>query len=49
MEMLRQTLPECAIYRLFDGYPMRKAINFIAKLKAWRVKNKYSECKANLS
>jgi hypothetical protein len=48
MNMLRHTLPEYAIYRLFDGYPMRKAIDFSAKLKAWRVKNKYSECKASL-
>jgi hypothetical protein len=49
MNMLRYTLSECAIYRLFDAYPMRKAINFIGKLKAWRVQNKYAECKANLT
>jgi hypothetical protein len=49
MNMLRYTLTEYAIHRLFDGYPMKRAINFGAKLKAWRVENKYSECNSTLA
>jgi hypothetical protein len=41
MNMLRHTLPEYAIYRLFDGYPMRRAINFGAKLKVWRLNKEF--------
>jgi hypothetical protein len=43
--MPRHTLPVCAVMELFDGYPTKKASDFVAKLKAWRVKNKISECK----
>jgi hypothetical protein len=44
IDMLRYTLSECGVFRLFDGYPLGVAVDFYGKLKKWRIQNRFEQC-----